>query len=93
MIRDEEIEKASVEYQMSNNPMCIGGDEWNDMIYKMNINPSFIAGAEWADQHPRKGLVDIEKACDAYCKICDTQECFNDGNCNWVKKFRKEMEK
>lgn len=23
----------------------------------------FIGGAEWADQHPRKGLVDIENAC------------------------------
>ena len=42
--------------------------------------------AEWKEQQM------IEKACDAYCKICDTQECFNDGNCNWVKKFRKAME-
>lgn len=24
----------------------------------------FTAGAEWADQHPRKGLVDIEKVCE-----------------------------
>ena len=24
---------------------------------------AWIHGAEWADQHPRKGLVDIEKAC------------------------------
>lgn len=24
---------------------------------------TFIAGAEWADTHPRKGLVDIDKAC------------------------------
>lgn len=29
----------------------------------MNCVGCFIGGAEWADQHPRKGLVDIEKAC------------------------------
>lgn len=50
--RHEEIERASVEYQMQKNPMAIGGDMFDDMIYRMNINPSFIAGAEWADTHP-----------------------------------------
>ena len=43
----EDIEKASVEHQMSQRPMAIGGDAFADMVYKMNINPSFIAGAEW----------------------------------------------
>lgn len=61
MTRKEEIEKASVDYQMSKHPMAIGGDAFADTIYKMNVNPSFIAGAEWADQNPRKGLVDIDK--------------------------------
>ena len=28
----------------------------------------FIGGAEWADQHPRKGLVDIEKVCEYLMK-------------------------
>lgn len=28
----------------------------------------FIGGAEWADQHPRKGLVDIEKVCEYLIK-------------------------
>ena len=31
----------------------------------------------------------IEKACDAYCKICDTKECGGTGECDWVGKFRK----
>lgn len=40
----------------------------------------------------------IEVACDAYCKCCDTKECedlgeFNDFNCDWVCKFRKEFTK
>ena len=25
---------------------------------------SFVLGAVWADEHPRKGLVDIDKVCD-----------------------------
>ena len=35
----------------------------------------------------------IEKACDAYCKICDTQECEGTGECGWVKKFEKQLRK
>ena len=43
----KDIEKASVNYQMSTHPKAIGGDAFGDMIYHMNINPSFISGAEW----------------------------------------------
>lgn len=43
----KDIEKASVDYQMSTRPMAIGGDAFGDMVYRMNINPSFISGAEW----------------------------------------------
>lgn len=40
----------------------------------------------------------IEVACEAYCKCCDTKDCedlyeFNDFNCDWVCKFRKEFTK
>ena len=38
----------------------------------------FIAGAEWADQHPRKGLVDIEKACE-WIKQNISRYLFNTG--------------
>lgn len=36
----------------------------------------------------------IDKACEAYCKTCDTQECafFGHEECDWVKNFRKELE-
>ena len=47
----KDIEKASVDYQMSTRPMAIGGDAFGDMVYRMNINPSFIAGAEWVLNH------------------------------------------
>lgn len=99
MIRKEEIEKASVDYQMSKHPMAIGGDAFADTIYKMNINPSFIVGAKWADQHPRKGLWDSEKVCKfLYEKIIDITYLNND-NTNehydkdeFIEDLRKVME-
>lgn len=33
----------------------------------------------------------IEKACDAYCSLCDTKECGDTGECDWVEKFRKRL--
>jgi len=33
----------------------------------------------------------IEKACDAYCRLCDTKECGDTGECEWVEKFRKRL--
>ena len=35
----------------------------------------------------------IEKACDAYCAICDTKECEGCAECSWVIKFRRQLEK
>ena len=35
----------------------------------------------------------IEKACDAYCAICDTKECDGCTECTWVIKFRRQLEK
>lgn len=35
----------------------------------------------------------IEKACDAYCAICDTKECDDCAECSWVIKFRRQLEK
>ena len=31
----------------------------------------------------------IEKACDANCRLCDTKECGDTGECDWIEKFRK----
>ncbi|MBP5723376.1 MAG: hypothetical protein J6X18_07365 [Bacteroidales bacterium] len=46
-MNNKEIIEASIEYQMSKNPMCIGGDVFAEEARMMNINTSFIAGAEW----------------------------------------------
>ena len=35
----------------------------------------------------------IEKACDVYCRLCDTKECGDTGECCWVEKFRKLLMK
>jgi len=33
----------------------------------------------------------IEKACEAYCKVCDTQECIVMGECSWAQKYKKQL--
>ena len=58
MTRKEEIEKASIKYQMSISPVAVGGAAFADDVEQMNINPSFVAGAEWADKTM------IEKSCE-----------------------------
>ena len=35
----------------------------------------------------------IEKVCDTYCRLCDTKECGDNGECIWVEKFRKHLMK
>ena len=50
MTRKEERIEASIDYQMSTNPIALGGAAYEDMIRKMNVNHSFVAGAEWADK-------------------------------------------
>ena len=94
MTRKEEIEKASVDYQMSKHPMAIGGDAFADTIYKVNTNPSFIAGAEWADQH-QKGLWDSEKFIDKACEwlepVFKNLAGYNCGG-DLINDFRRAME-
>lgn len=50
-----------------------------------------VAGAENIE-YIRKDAF-IEKACDAYCAICDTKECQGCAECTWVIKFRKQLMK
>lgn len=94
MSRDKEIEKASVEYQMSKKPMALGGDAFADIAYNMNINPSFIAGAKWADKTM------IDKACEYINNHWDKLLVYDYnqfGGCVFnrkktVEQFRKAME-
>lgn len=53
---------------------------------------------EWFEERAKDDDVEytrtdafIDKACDAYCKLCDTKECGDTGECEWVEKFRKRL--
>jgi len=66
MTRKEEIqEKAkSLYYHFCVRETCKGDeDDCTNCPYGKVIEP-LVSMAKWADQHPRKGLVDIEKACE-----------------------------
>ncbi len=51
MTREEEIKQAAKNR----------ADQYEHPVDWNNCYHHYIQGAEWADQHPRKGLVDIEK--------------------------------
>ena len=55
MSRKEEIEKWAEEYALK--------ETITDGAYYEAL-AAFKVGAEWADAHPKKGLVDIDKACE-----------------------------
>ena len=57
-----------------------------DLLIWQLIHKAYEKGAAWQKQRL------IDKSCVLYCKFCDTKECVDD-ECNWVKKFRKSMEK
>lgn len=52
--KEKEKTNSAVEYAKQFNL----GSEYNIAF------DSFIEGANWSDEHPRKGLVDIDKACE-----------------------------
>ena len=79
MTRAEERRQVARKYIKT--PTVPGGNE-------MFAYGDFIAGAEWADEHPRKGLVDIDKACE-YIKEYAPIDHDCDG---FIEDFRKAME-
>ena len=67
---------------------------WEEYCELTKGIPSFYSTLNGVDTN--KYLVEV--ACDAYCKCCDTKDCedlgeYNDFNCDWVCKFRKELRK
>lgn len=78
-IRDEEILNASTIYH-------------EEQFHCDGWSYDFIEGAKWADQHPRKGLVDIEKACEWLSDYIKYFNFWEDGTQRDVEEFRKAME-
>jgi len=89
----EEIIKASVAYNERQGKLSVFGGSAilsDEEYYTFNQNPDFIAGAQWQkDQF-------IEKACDAYCKVCghyhhSTHVYMCRGICEYYSQFVKAM--
>ena len=58
MTREEKIKKAEIEYS---NETHFDGCDYVGEVAK---TAAFIAGAKWADEHPKDGLVSLDKACE-----------------------------
>lgn len=52
-----------------------------------SLELAFIEGAKYQ----KKKSITI--ACDVYCDLCDTKECEGSYECNWVKRFKRMLEK
>lgn len=66
MTRKEEIEKQAFAVHPiimeTLIPLCADHEEVKQDCNQF-IRKAYINGIEWADEHPRKGLIDINKAC------------------------------
>lgn len=59
----------------------------------IDLTDAFEAGVEWADEHPKEGLVSIDKV----CKLLDSNFPSTDYIGSWykesfIKQFKKSME-
>ena len=82
MTREEEIIEAAKKAEK--------GVGFSDIVKKAKeVNSAygigFLEGATWSDEHPRKGLVDIDKACEWLLK--HTSCCSPE-----LERFRKAMQ-
>ena len=58
MTREEQIEKAEIKYfDETRFDGC-------DNVGEAAKTAAFIAGAKWADEHPKGGLVSLDKVCE-----------------------------
>lgn len=87
MTRDEEIRQASIAYTQVNNPVCIGGDNFKEMIDALNVNPAFIAGAEWADQHQPSPWISVEESLPWGYLACEWVAVRRKEYNNWYKAY------
>lgn len=65
-----------------------------ELAYKWwhSVDKEFVDVIDAYKQGYKQGYNDaIDKACDAYCRLCDTKECGDTGECVWVEKFRKRL--
>ena len=61
-------------------------------FFDEKIYDNILLGAKWADEHPKEGLVSIDKAC-AYLESAIKPYLGYYAICDFVDTFRKIMEK
>lgn len=79
MDREEQIRTAALKH-------C-GDTYMKEIAYAM-----FCFGARWTDEHPKEGLVSIDKACE-YLESAIRPYMGYSATCDFVDAFRKVMEK
>lgn len=84
--RKEQIEKVSEKWAES----ASDGLYYDKGPLKRCRKGGFVAGAKWADEHPREGLVDIEKVCEWWSEVPDDTYGFNPCRI-YMDDFRKAM--
>ena len=62
MTREEERNKAAFEAYPANISYSTVIEQ--NVDYNRNSREIWLKGAEWADEHPKEGLVDINRACE-----------------------------
>lgn len=87
MTRETEIRKEAIEVTH----FAQFGHSGRDMLV---AHDAFILGAQWADEHPKEGLISIDKV-DKYLKehiILYARTTTLDQQKEWFNNFRKAME-
>ena len=93
MKREEEIKKqADIYTDDASNYAEWSDDGWSDSNDIELIEKAFIEGAKWADEHPKEGLVSIDKACE-YLESAIRPYMGYGAASDFVDTFRKVMEK
>lgn len=67
MTREEQIQQAEINH--SDNTIF---DEC-DYIGQVAKQEAFIAGAKWADEHPKDGMVSLDKVCEWLENKCENK--------------------
>lgn len=94
MKREEEIKKQADIYTDDASNYAEWSDDggWSDSNDIELIEKAFIEGAKWADEHPKEGLVSIDKACE-YLESAIRPYMGYGTTSDFVDTFRKVMEK
>ena len=62
-----------------------------DWEYERGLKEGFVKGAKWADANPKKGMVNIDQACEWLESAIRPYAGYND-TVDIIESFRKAME-